>query len=98
MLRDKALKPSTEVVRFLPVTLVLYKNFNKNDKLSSNWVDTLYTVVSAFSNNTDLLANMKTGNKLLKRRANGTHLRHYFARETSEERCPLEDEVSRTGT
>ncbi|CEP16264.1 hypothetical protein [Parasitella parasitica] len=57
--------------------MVLHKNFNKSDKLDANWVDKVFTVVSAFKNNAYLLANAQTV-KLLKRRTNGTHLRKYF--------------------
>ena len=76
----KSLSPSVEYLKFLPGTLVIHKNFNKQDKLDANWVDRVYTVVSAFSNNTYLIADVKTG-RLLKRRLNGTHLRKYFDRD-----------------
>ncbi|CEP11495.1 hypothetical protein [Parasitella parasitica] len=78
--RERSRMPAVDYVRFLPGTMVLHKNFNKSDKLDANWVDKVFTVVSAFKNNTYLLANAQTG-KLLKRRTNGTHLRKYFDRD-----------------
>ena len=84
--KKRILNPAADTIHFLPGILVLYKNFHKVDKLDSNWVDKIYTVVSAFKNNTYLIADVKTG-RVLKRRANGTHhLRKYFNRD-SIERC-----------
>lgn len=68
----RAKQPASDVIRFLPGTLVLFKNFNKTDKLSSNWHDQVYVVVAAFQNNTYSISNVKTG-RLFKRRTNGTH-------------------------
>ncbi|OAC97545.1 hypothetical protein MUCCIDRAFT_112400 [Mucor lusitanicus CBS 277.49] len=75
----RAMTPSVDYVKFLPGTLVLHKNFDRQQKLDVHWVDKIYIVVSAFNNNTYLIADVKTG-RLLKRRLNGTHLRKYFAR------------------
>lgn len=83
--KKRTLNPAVDIIHFLPGTLVLYKNFNKVDKLDNNWVNKIYTVVSAFKNNTYVIADVKTG-RVLKRRANGTHLRKYFDRD-SIERC-----------
>lgn len=74
-----SLSPSLDFLKFLPGTPVLHKNFNRQTKLDVHWVDKFYIVVSAFNNNTYLIADVKTG-KLLKRRINSTHLRKYFTR------------------
>lgn len=89
--KEQELFPPQEIIKSTPGTQVLFKNFKKTHKLSSNWSDTVYTIAAAFNNNTYTIADMSTGH-LMKRRVNDAHLRRYFARETSE-RCPLEDEV-----
>ncbi|KAG2210121.1 hypothetical protein INT46_010326 [Mucor plumbeus] len=53
---------------------------HQQDKLDVHWVvDKMYTVVSAFKNNTYLIVDIKTG-KMLNRRTNGTHFRRHFNR------------------
>lgn len=47
-----SLNKDKEVVWFLPGTIVIKKNAEKNDKLDTNWLDKTFTIIAAYGNNT----------------------------------------------
>ncbi|KAI7865060.1 uncharacterized protein EV154DRAFT_432996 [Mucor mucedo] len=73
-----------QIIKLFEVgALVLKRQINKSSKLDAGWMDEVFRVIAAFSNNTYQLAKRSNGVQL-KNRINGIHLRPYFNREIKE--------------